>query len=559
MKLGIDLGTTRSAVAIVEGEEPDLLQNTAGDRLTPSVVYYDEEGDILVGKQAVQKQKLADGRLVRHAKRHMGDEHTFEIGDEDYTPVDVSAEILKQLESDASEFVDDVSGAIITVPAYFTVDQKADTRKAAERAGFDDVDLLHEPTAAAIAYGYDEEMTEKVFVYDFGGGTLDISVMRIEGNNFNMLATSGDTELGGIDFTEAIIDWLAEKYEDDHGVDLREGSETRGSLREVAEQAKIDLSSREQTEVNAPLMGQIDGEVHGITKQVLERNTFEEVCEELLDRAISPIYEALEKADLETDDVDRVLLVGGSSKIPAIQERLEEEFGFEPTKTNDLDRLVAQGAAIVADLDGGIEEDYICPICGQGFGIFGDFNKHLTKAHDSAKGSYECPYCDETLASEQERQNHIGHEHKEELEDSDGDKVGLGKDKILTRSLGTDLIGGRMDILIPHGTELPAKATSRYVPSMIGQEQLPVHVYQGEDTENLYENVKLKDWYVDLPSSDDERPTVDVTFEVDSDGILHVSATPEGEDSENTQLDIYGGGSGNQNSGSNTQKGGADD
>ncbi|MFC4408205.1 Hsp70 family protein [Haloarchaeobius iranensis] len=555
--LGIDLGTTRSGVAVVEADDPTLLQNNAGDRLTPSVVYYrDDDDDVLVGKPAKNKQKEQNDRIVTDAKRRMGDDHVYAIDGEEYTPAAVSSEVLKQLKDDAEEFEDDISGAHITVPAYFTVDQKGAVREAAEIAGFDEIDLLHEPTAAAIGHGFDQEMNETVFVYDFGGGTLDISLMDVEGNSFDILATSGDTTLGGIDFTEAIMDLLADEFEQNNGIDLRSDPEARESLRAEAEQAKIDLSGREETEISAPLLGQIDDEVVGITERVLRRSEFESAASGLLDRAIDPVEDALKKADMDAEDVDTVLLVGGSSKIPAVQEQLTDFFGFEPTKTNDLAKVVAKGAAIVADLEDGIDEKYVCPECPQGFDYFDDLNDHLS-THDPDDG-IACPYCDEVLDTKGDREDHIGLEHPGELGSGgeEGGKYPTGKKKILSRSLGTDLVGARMDILIEEGSELPATATERYVPTADDPEQIPVHVYQGEDVENLYSNEKLKDWYVeDIPETESGRPTIAVTFEIDDDGLLEVSAElVDSDKSVSTTVDRITGSRSN-----GTSKGPADD
>lgn len=572
MKVGIDLGTTRSAVGIIEAGTPTLMMNNAGDRLTPSVVHYAEDGEVLVGKPALGKIKSEPERVIRNAKREMGRDHSFDIDGVDPSPVDVSAEILNKLKSDAEEFVDDdITGAYITVPAYFTVDQKADTRQAAERAGFDEVDLLHEPTAAAISYGYDRERSEIVFVYDFGGGTLDISVLEIDGNNFSMLATSGDTNLGGDDFTEALVDMLAEEFEADEGVDPRADNDVRGGLREVAENAKIDLSGREKTEINAPLLGIIGDTNVGITERVITRDEFEDEVADLLDRAMEPIDEALEKARMDVDDLDRVLMVGGSCQIPAIGRRLEERFGFEPSKASDLDWAVAQGAAIVADSeeegpgDGG--NKYTCPVCGYDTNTFEDFSDHL-KTHDDGDGdTVECYYCDETFDTEDDRNLHIAESHPGKTTE-ETDPGPIVKTKILGRSLGTDLAGGRMDILLSHDTEIPengtAEATARYTTVRDDQTRLPVHVYQGEDTENLEDNVQLADWYVEnIPEMPKGEAIVEVTFEIDRDSVLSVDAelvSADGDiDKEDLgDLDISGGRQASQTT-SNEEKATGDD
>lgn len=542
MKLGIDLGTTRSAIAIMEAGDPTLLQNNEGSRLTPSVVYYDQD-ETLVGNRALRKLKAEPDRVVRNIKRHMGDDHTVSIDGEEYSPSEVSAEILQKMKSDAEEYIDeDIEDAVITVPAYFTVDQKRATREAAELVGFDKIDLLHEPTAAAISYGFDEDKSESVLVYDFGGGTLDISVMDIDGNDFQMLATSGDTQLGGADFTEALLDLLADEFEEEQGIDLRDYPEPRENLREVAEEKKIDLSANSKTEVNSPLLGRVEGEVVGITERVITREEFEDATEELRDQAIKPIKEALDKAELSEKDIDSVLLVGGTSKIPSIQDRIEDFFGFEPDKTNDLDRIVAQGAAILADQDRGIAEGYACPVCGEQFDVFDSFNDHLSSEHDPDEETKGCPYCEEEFDEKEQRRDHIATEHPDELEKQadDGD---ISKTPILTRSLGTDVKGGRMDIVIPQGTDLPAKGKAMYTTVEDDQNVVPIHVYQGENTEELTENEQLRDWYIrDIPSMPAREPHIEVTFEVDEDGVLHVSAEEQKSGtSDTTVVNMHGG------------------
>lgn len=532
MKIGIDLGTTRSAVGIVEAENPELLPNNAGDRLTPSVVYFGEEDEVLVGKQAISKEKADPDRVVRNAKRKMGTDHEFSIGDRDPTPVDVSADVLKKLKSDAENYTDEeITGAHITVPAYFTVDQKSDTREAAEQAGFDEIDLLHEPTAAAISHGFNRDHKETVFVYDFGGGTLDISVMDIEGNSFQMRATAGDTNLGGDDFTQRLVDLLSEEVLQDKGVDPRNDSEVHGNVREIAEEAKINLSGRKKTEVNAALIGMVDGEPIGITERVIQRSEFENEVSDLLDRSMDPIDEALSKAQIGVEDVDTVLLVGGSSQIPAVKDRLEDKFGFAPTQTSDLDWAVAQGAAIVSDLDDteAPVDGFVCPACSMEFDLHGKLREHIAEVHDSNdSNTYECtePECEKIFDDQDERDRHVSAQH-----DITGTGSGIDKSKILGRSLGTDLDGGRMDILISHDKAIPesddkvVEATARYTTSNPNQTKIPVHVYQGENVEHLSKNEKLSDWYVTgIPELPAGEPIIEVTFSIDKDSTLSVSA-----------------------------------
>lgn len=528
VRLGIDLGTTRSAIGLMEAGDPTLLQNSAGDRLTPSVVHYGDDDEVLVGKQAERKLRVESDRVVREIKRHMGEEnYKVEIGDNEYTPAEVSSEVLSKLISDSEDVLNEpVDELVITVPAYFTADQKRDTREAAIKAGFDsdDIDLLKEPTAAALAYGYDEQKTETVLVYDFGGGTLDISVMDIEGNNFSMLATSGNTDLGGADFTQAIVDLLADDYEDENGIDLRSDDEAREKLRDVAEEVKIDLSSREKTEANSPYMGEIDGEIVGIEEKVVMRDEFEDAVDELIDQAIDPIEEALDKAGLKQSDIDNVLLVGGSSKIPAIQQRIEDFLGFEPTTTNDLDRIVAYGAAILAGSDEDVTEKYVCPSCDFDVATIGRLFGHIVEEH----GAEECPFsdCDEETSDEDELKSHLANDHGADIAASTTGG-GVGPDKIgniLTRSLGTDVEGGKMDIIIEQGTELSAENTRAYTTTEDNQTVVPVNVYQGE-SEYLEDNVELHSWHVEgIPEMDAGEPIVKVTFKIDENEILEVTA-----------------------------------
>lgn len=547
MKIGIDLGTTRSAVAILEADSAELLPNQFGDRLTPSVVYYDPDGDTKVGKNAVDKRVADPDRVVENAKRHMGDDHEFDIDGVNPTPVNVSAEVLREMRSIAEDHVDDIDGVEITVPAYFTVDQKADTREAAEKAGFDEIDLLHEPTAAAISYGYDRDKQETLFVYDFGGGTLDISIIDVDGNDFKTLATAGDNDLGGHDFTEEISNLLAEEIKQQDGVDPLENGDTRENLRTVSEDAKKNLSGDTKVEISAPLMGIVDGTNVGIQSRVMKRDEFENEVSDLLNDAMAPVDEALDKARLDVDDIDRVLLVGGSSYIPAVQNRLEDKFGFAPDKISDPDWAVAQGAALVASQDLDSTAEYACPVCGEEFVRIMKFRSHL-KEHDEDgvdEETYACPVdgCDETFDTDGERDNHVAAEHDIEA------GGGITKDKILGQSLGTDIKGGRMDILLPHDTVLSeggAKATERYRPVSDTATEMTIQVYQGENTADISENTQLADWKISGIPKDFDNPIVEVRFDIDKDGVLSVDAelvnvNDEIDKDELGQIDVQGG------------------
>ena len=526
-KLGIDLGTTRSAVGKLSAGDPELLANKAGDRLTPSVVYYGDD-ETLVGKPAQNKLKLEPDKVITEIKREMGTDHTVEIGDSEYTPVDVSAEIIEKLVQNTEEVdAEEVEEILITVPAFFTIHQKQATREAAVAAGFDeeDIELLREPTAAAIAYGYGSDKDETVLVYDFGGGTLDISVMDIEGPEFSIRATKGDTELGGADFTEALLDLLADEYEQEHGVDLRANSETRSNLWQVAEEKKIALSAngREKTEVNAPLLGQVDGDVAGITERVLTQDEFEETVDHLVDQAMEPLDEALGQANMTTDDIDTVLLVGGSSKIPIIQNRIEQYFGFPPDKTNDLDRIVAYGAAIMVDSDGGGgPTQYVCPTCDEPFDLVSNWFEHIVEEH----GAEDCPFpdCSVEISGPSELVEHVQDRHDLDIETDDNGGDGPGVKNLAERTYGTDVEGGKMDTLIEEGTKLPTSFQRTYTTTYDGQKEVSVDIYTGE-SDYLKDNTRLHPLKLtEIPPMDEGEPRIEVEFMMDDNGLLEVTA-----------------------------------
>ncbi|QAU11397.1 Hsp70 family protein (plasmid) [Halorubrum sp. BOL3-1] len=526
-RLGIDLGTTRSAAGVMEASDPKLLMNNHGDRLTPSIVYFDDsdgENDVVVGKPA--KSSNDPKNEIREVKRHMGEDVAIEAGGDDHSPADVSAKILEKLISYSEEYLDEeVDELVITVPAYFTADQKGHTRQAARKLGFDDedIELLHEPTAAAVAYGYNQDINETVLVFDFGGGTLDISIMEIDGNNFNMIATSGDTELGGADFTQAIVDLLADEYEADEGLDPRDDKETLYNLRQAAEERKKDLSANKETTVNEPLLGQVGDDIIGITERVLTRNEFESEVESLLDRSENALEEALEKAGLDTDDIDSVLLVGGSSKIPGVQDHVKDYMGFEPDTTNDLDRIVAQGAAIVAGGEN-IEEQYSCPQCDYTDQNIIDYFEHIVDEHGTGK----CPFpgCSEEPGEKAALKSHLADEHGGDINTETIDEKDIVD--IVTRSLGTDIRDGKMDVILEQGTKLEAENTRAYKPVHPDQGEMPIEVYQGDNREDKNANEQLHSWSIDLeelPEIDDDiDPIVEVTFALDEDGVLEVTA-----------------------------------
>src|SRR6056297_746710 len=357
--LGIDLGTTNSAFAVMEGGDPEIIVNSEGERTTPSVVAFDD-GERLVGKPAKNQAVQNPERTIQSIKRHMGDEdYTVEIDDDEYTPEQISAMILQKIKRDAEEYLgDDVQKAVITVPAYFNDKQRQATKDAGEIAGFDVERIVNEPTAASMAYGLDDESDQTVLVYDLGGGTFDVSVLDLGGGVYEVVATNGDNDLGGDDWDEAIIDWLADEFENDHGIDLREDRQALQRLKDAAEEAKIELSSRKETEINLPFITATDdGPIH--LEESMTRAKFESLTQDLIDRTVEPTEQALEDAGYSKDDIDEVLLVGGSTRMPQISDKVEELSGEEPQKNVNPDEAVALGAAIQGGVLGGEVDDIV--------------------------------------------------------------------------------------------------------------------------------------------------------------------------------------------------------
>jgi len=521
--LGIDLGTTNSGIAIVEAGDPQMLANNDGNRLTPSVVHYDEEGKALVGRRAIDREPAEPEQVVREIKRHMGEDgYTEAISGHEYTPTEISADILRKLKDDAESYLgDEPTEAVVTVPAYFTIDQTAATKDAAESAGFNETHLINEPTAAALAYGNGKDLNETLLVYDFGGGTLDISVIEVADDQYDVLATDGDNELGGADFDQVVMELLANRYEQEKGIKILDDEEVRAKLRVQAEKTKIDLSSDDETEALAPFLGQIEGDIIDLTEidNTVTRETFEQKTADLRDRAIDPVGDALEKADLETGDIDTVLLVGGSTLIPSIQDRLEEFVGVEPTKTLDPDKIVAQGAAVYAQRE--IEAGYRCGVCGKEFDAMLSLNEHYDDAHtDDSSDDIECPYCEEVFDSDAEREAHVSKEHPDELTGA-----GTGITDIISHSLGTKLKDGSMDVIIDNGESTDdAVGVGEYTTTTDDQTRVTVGVYQGEH-EQAEQNVKIGELQLTgIPPKPAGVPLIEVTYDYDSDGILHVEA-----------------------------------
>jgi len=357
--LGIDLGTTNSAFAVMEGGDPEIIVNGEGDRTTPSVVAFDD-GERLIGKPAKNQAVQNPDETIASIKRHMGEEnYTVELDGEEYTPEQLSAMILQKIKRDAEEYLGhDVEKAVITVPAYFNDRQRQATKDAGEIAGFEVERIINEPTAASMAYGLDDESDQTVLVYDLGGGTFDVSILDLGGGVYEVVATNGDNDLGGDDWDEAIIDHLAEEFENNHGIDLREDRQALQRLKDAAEEAKIELSSRKETTINLPFVTATDsGPVH--LEQDLTRATFENLTEDLIERTVGPTEQALEDSGFSKGDIDEVILVGGSTRMPQVQEKVTELVGQEPKKNVNPDEAVALGAAVQGGVLSGEVDDIV--------------------------------------------------------------------------------------------------------------------------------------------------------------------------------------------------------
>ena len=358
--LGIDLGTTNSAFAVMEGGDPEIIVNNEGDRTTPSVVAFTEDGERLVGKPAKNQAIQNPERTIASIKRHMGEEeYTIDIDDEEYSPEQISAMTLQKIKRDAEDYLgDDVEKAVITVPAYFSDRQRQATKDAGEIAGFDVERIINEPTAAAMAYGLDDDSDQTVLVYDLGGGTFDVSILDLGGGVYEVVATNGDNDLGGDDWDHAIIDWLADEFESEHGIDLRDDRQALQRLKDAAEEAKIELSSRKETEINLPFITATDdGPIH--LEESLTRAKFESLSADLIQRTEGPTEQALEDAGYSKEEIDDVILVGGSTRMPQVKEQVEEMLDIEPKGNVNPDEAVALGAAIQGGVLGGEVDDIV--------------------------------------------------------------------------------------------------------------------------------------------------------------------------------------------------------
>ncbi len=455
--IGIDLGTTNSCVAVIEGGEPVVIANAEGARTTPSVVAFSKTGERMVGQVAKRQAITNPDRTVSSIKRHMGSDYKVQIDDKAYTPQEISAMILAKLKSDAESYLGGkVSEAVITVPAYFTDAQRQATKDAGKIAGLDVKRIINEPTAAALAYGIDKEDDQKVMVYDLGGGTFDVSIIEMGDGVQEVLATAGNNHLGGDDFDQRIIDWLADEFKKEQGIDLRSDKMAMQRLKEAAEKAKIELSGVTTSNISLPFItADATGPKH--LETTLTRAKFNEMTADLVEATMGPVRQALSDSGLKTSDLHKILMVGGSSRIPAVQEAIKSFTGKEPFKGINPDECVAVGAAI------------------QG-GVLG------------------------------------------------GDVEGILLLDVTPLSLGIETMGGVNTKIIERNTTIPTKKSQIFSTAADNQTSVEVHVLQGE-REFAKDNKTLGVFHLDgIMPAPRGVPQIEVTFDIDANGIVHVSA-----------------------------------
>ncbi len=455
--IGIDLGTTNSCVAVIEGGEPVVIANAEGARTTPSVVGFTKTGDRLVGQVAKRQAITNPDRTISSIKRKMGTNEKVTIDGKAYTPQEISAMILAKLKADAEAYLGEpVTEAVITVPAYFNDSQRQATKDAGTIAGLNVKRIINEPTAASLAYGVDKETDQKIMVYDLGGGTFDVSIIEMGDGVTEVLATNGDTHLGGDDFDQRVIDWMADAFQKENGIDLRQDKMAAQRLKEAAEKAKIELSSAMQSNINLPFItADATGPKH--LDMTLSRAQFDALTADLVERTMSPVRKALADAGLKASDLKKVLLVGGSTRIPAVQEAVKKEMGMEPFKGINPDECVAVGAAI----QGGVLQ---------------------------------------------------------------GDVKGLLLLDVTPLSLGIETLGGVCTKIIDRNTTIPTKKSQIFSTAADNQPSVEVNVLQGE-REFARDNKSLGTFHLDgIAPAPRGVPQIEVTFDIDANGIVHVSA-----------------------------------